>query len=106
LWAPGLIRELRISPPAPQAVASAEKLMRFCEIRRVDLHGLAKKKWPQRSARRIGLWAVASVLGEAALATGDLRYANTAKKLCDREADVGQRAGQTELLLRSHARRH
>lgn len=67
-----------------RALQWCESLMRYCEVHRLDLERRAAEKWTTAEARRLGLLAIAAVLGEAALGTGDLRYANTALKLIDR----------------------
>jgi hypothetical protein len=67
-----------------RALQWCESLMRYCEVHRLDLERRAADKWTTAEARRLGLLAIAAVLGEAALTTGDLRFANTVLKLIDR----------------------
>lgn len=66
-----------------RAIESAERLMRYCEVHRFDLDRRTARKWGDRKAARVGLLAIAALLGEASLVSGDLRFANTALKLLE-----------------------
>ena len=68
----------------PELVAAwAEKLMRYCEIRRRDLRKTAFRKWPSGSRARLLMLQIAAFLLDYYYRGRDLRYLNTALKLSD-----------------------
>lgn len=79
----GLARGLLEPGFTPRALLWAERLMVFVEVRRNELRGRLRSKWPRPEDRLRGALALQTVLLACFRATGDLRMINTALKLGD-----------------------
>lgn len=68
----------------PNLVASwAEKLMRYCEIRRRDLKSKATRKWPDRKSAKLSMLQLTAFLLDYYHWKSDLRFLSTVLKLSD-----------------------
>lgn len=79
----GIAAALLAAPPPAQAMAWAERLLVFVEVRRTELWTRLRDKWPRAEERLVGALALEAVLLAASAATRDLRFLNTSLKLAD-----------------------
>jgi hypothetical protein len=69
----------------------AERLMRYCEIKRPDLKKTVYRKWPVRIEARLCMLQVSAFLLDYYYHVHDLRFLNTALKLSEMRWIVDQR---------------